>query len=74
MRRRQLAGTLRSDEVPIAAADFERVRDGLYALTAALEDVEADLADDGDYEAAFRHLYRVAMDLRGLELEVSPQG
>jgi hypothetical protein len=50
------------------------VRDGLYALSTALDDVDADLADDGDFEAALRHLYQAASDLRGVELEVSPQG
>ena len=74
LRRRQLAGTLRSGEVPVSWSDFERVRDGLYALSTALDDVDGDLADDGDFEAAFRHLYQAASDLRGVELEVSAQG
>ncbi|HXY46132.1 MAG TPA: hypothetical protein VEH29_18240 [Acidimicrobiales bacterium] len=71
LRRRQQAGTLQRHEVPISQADFERCRDGIYAITAALEDVEVDLAEDGDFQAAFRHLYAAATELRGFELTVS---
>ena len=64
---------LRDDEVPIKLSDFERARDGLYRLTTALEDVDTDLADDGDHFAVFRQLYQVASDLRGFELAVALQ-
>ena len=63
---------LRPDEVPLSARDFERLRDGVYLLTTALEDVDGDLAADGDVEAAFRHLYRAAAALRGLEVSAAP--
>ncbi len=71
LRQRQLAGTLRSNEVPISLTHFERLRDGVYRLTTALEDVDLDLAEDGDYEAAFRHLYEAATELRDFELVVA---
>jgi len=72
LRRRQLTGTLQAHEVPISVSDFERLSDGVYRITAALEDVDADCAEDGDFEAAFRHLYAAAVELRGFELAVSP--
>lgn len=74
LRRRQLVGTLRSTEVPIRLIDFERLRDGLYIVNSALDDVDLDLSEDGDYAAAFRHLYAAASGLRGFELVVTPEG
>lgn len=56
----------------MSLTSFERIRDGLYGLASALEDVDADLAGDGDFEAAFRHLYKAAGVLRSTEIEVSP--
>lgn len=64
---------LKEDEVPVKELDFERARDGIYQLGCALEDVDSDLAEDGDYVAAFRHLYRAASELRGLELAPASQ-
>lgn len=46
----------------------------LYQLTAALEDVDQDLAGKprvAEYKAAFEHLYRAANRLRGTEIEPS---
>ncbi len=74
LRRRQLAGTLQSNEVPITLTDFERLRDGLYVVSSALDDVDLDLSEDGDYEAAFRHLYAAASGLRRFDLVVATQG
>jgi hypothetical protein len=54
--------------------DFERLRDGLYVVSSALDDVDMDLSEDGDFEAAFRHLYAAASGLRGFELVVAAQG
>lgn len=71
LRRRQLAGALRPGEVPITTDDFERLRDGVYRLTSALEDVDLDIAEVGDYEAAFRHLYEAASDLRAFEFAIA---
>jgi hypothetical protein len=65
---------LQSNEVPITVTDFERLRDGLYVVSSALDDVDMDLSEDGDFEAAFRHLYAAASGLRGFELVVAAQG
>lgn len=73
-RRRQLEGALRPDEIPISQATFRELQDNLYQLTAALEDVDQDLAGRPkatDYRAAFEHLYRAASQLRGTEIEPS---
>jgi len=56
-------------EALISADVLARVRDRLSVLRAAVHDVERDLADAGDYRAAFRHLYRAAMDLTEVRLE-----
>ncbi len=63
---------LGSDEVLVGRADWGSWRDRLYVLETALEDVEADLrgrAGEGDYRAAFRHLYAAAAPLRETRLE-----
>lgn len=59
------------DEVPLPLSQFEHLRDGLYRLTSALEDVDGDLAEDADYGSAFRHLYNAATELRGFEIEAA---
>jgi len=59
--------------VPISRDDFERLRDGIYRLTSALEDVDLDLSEGGSLGAAFHHLRAAAMDLRDFELAVSPE-
>lgn len=73
-RRRQIEGALRADEIPVAQSAFRALQDELYQLTAALEDVEQDLAGKpkaADYKAAFEHLYKAANRLRDLEIEPS---
>lgn len=73
-RRRQQEGTLRAGEVPVSEKAYRQLLDRLYSLTAALEDVDQDLAGSPalrEYKAAFLHLYAVASALRGFELEPS---
>jgi archaellum component FlaC len=57
--------------VPISEVDFETLRDGVYELNAALEDVDADVRETGDYKAAFLHLRRAASALGGVEVTVA---
>lgn len=57
--------------MPISEEDFERLRDGVYGLSAALDDVDADVRETGDYRAAFLHLHRAASALRGFEVTVA---
>jgi hypothetical protein len=57
-------------------AELDRLHDLLYALEAALEDVERDLGErsrraEGDYRKAFLHLFRAADDLRGVVVEAA---
>jgi hypothetical protein len=73
LRRRQSAGTLGAEEIPIPVSQWRSLQDRLYELTAALEDVDQDLSGRpavAAYREAFMHLYRVANRLRGAELEV----
>ena len=56
----------------VDAAALADLRDRLYVLESALDDVEHDLrgSDDAEeYRAAFRHLYAAAAHLRGAALE-----
>jgi hypothetical protein len=49
-----------------------RVRDRLYRLESAIEDVESDLAESTrsqSYRQAFEHLYEAAKDLTGMVIE-----
>ena len=74
LRRRQAAGTLGADEIPISITQWRSLQDRLYQLTAALEDVDQDLAGRPStraYREAFQHLYRAAEHLRGAEAESS---
>ncbi|MGO9197845.1 MAG: hypothetical protein ACLQK4_12060 [Acidimicrobiales bacterium] len=60
--------------MPISIAQWRSLQDRLYQLTAALEDVDQDLAGKpaaGAYRDAFRHLYAAANRLRGAEIEPS---
>ncbi len=53
----------------MADADLRRLHDSLYRLEAAVDDVQADLADSPgrpDYRGAFEHLLDAAGDLLGL--------
>jgi hypothetical protein len=55
-----------------ALVSYEALRglnDRLYALEAALTDVERDLRAEADHKAAFTHLYAAAAQLRGANLE-----
>ncbi|MDX1690233.1 MAG: hypothetical protein R3290_04330 [Acidimicrobiia bacterium] len=59
---------LDSGEALVDAGALDDLRDRLYILESALDDVERDLrgVDDAEeYRAAFRHLYAAAAQLRG---------
>jgi hypothetical protein len=63
---------LDSGEALVAVDGLRALRDQLYALEAALDDVEHDLRgrpSPADYRDAFRHLYAAAAQLRGAGLE-----
>jgi len=63
---------LDADDVLMARTAFEGVRDLLYRVEAALQDVDADLADTSSSEAyrqALWHLYQVASDVRTFSFE-----
>ena len=54
--------------------ELNRLHDLLYALEAAMQDVEHDLGDrrtrsEHAYRQAFLHLFRAADDLRGVVIE-----
>lgn len=71
LRRRQRAGTLSAEEIPVPISRWRELQDRLWELSAAVEDVENDLADDrspGAYREAFRHLFQVASRLKGFDL------
>jgi hypothetical protein len=56
----------------VAEAELRRLHDRLYQLETALEDVEADLAEDGSpraLQAALAHLAEPARDLVGVVIE-----
>ena len=63
---------LDSGEALVDADALTRVRDLIYVLESALDDVERDLrgTDSADeYRVAFRHLYAAAVQLRGQTVE-----
>lgn len=63
---------LTADDVLISRAAFEQMRDLLYRIEAALQDVDADLAGDTppeEYRQALWHLYQAAADARSFTLE-----
>lgn len=63
---------LDSGEVLVAVDGLTALQDRLYALEAALDDVEHDLRGRpalADYQDAFRHLYAAAAQLRDAGLE-----
>lgn len=79
-RRRAERAALPAGQVVVAQGDLDRLHDRLYALDAALEDVDADLAAARGRGAPARHPARVwaealahlceaASDLRGLVVE-----
>lgn len=56
---------------------LEAVRDALYQIEAALDDVDGDLRSAGspaEYRAALWHLYRSASAVRGLTVEPKAVG
>jgi hypothetical protein len=63
---------LDSGEALVDAAALCRLRDHLYVLESALDDVEGDLKGRPgaeDYKRAFQHLYAAAAPLRGCGVE-----
>jgi hypothetical protein len=63
---------LDSGEALVDAVALDDLRDRLYVLESALDDVERDLrgvTDPDEYLAAFRHLYAAAARLRDRALE-----
>ena len=71
-RRRADRFGLPADQVVVTEADLRRLHDRLYQLETALEDVEADLADDdspGAVRAALAHLAEPARELVGVVIE-----
>jgi hypothetical protein len=63
---------LDSGEALVDAAALDALRDRLYVLESALDDVERDLRGTDDleeYRVAFRHLYAAAAQLRDGTIE-----
>lgn len=63
---------LGSNEVLISRSELDRLNDHLYALQAALEDVEGDVGDrptTKQYADAFVHLLASALPLAGFRIE-----
>jgi hypothetical protein len=63
---------LEADEALVGVAALEHLRDRVYRLEAALEDVDDDLGESAtleEYRGAFGHLYAAASDLRGAMVE-----
>jgi len=71
-RRREEELHVPADQCIVSGADLDRLRDRLYRLEAAVEDVTADLASadgPGDYRQAFAHLMDAVVDLVGTVIE-----
>ncbi|HEX9854447.1 MAG TPA: hypothetical protein VGC47_03970 [Acidimicrobiia bacterium] len=63
---------LGTDDVLVSRSDLDRLRDKLFVLEAALEDVERDLGESSklqDYADAYVHLLEGALPLRGARVE-----
>lgn len=63
---------LSPEDVLIARSSFEAIRDLLYRIESALQDVDADLgsgADPDEYRRALWHLYEAAADARSFAFE-----
>jgi hypothetical protein len=59
-------------QVIVSEDELRKVRDRLYRLEAAIEDVDADLGENPslkEYQAAFDHLCDAARDLVGVVIE-----
>lgn len=68
---------LGDDDVLIGRRVYEGLRDALYQIEAALDDVDGDLrsgAGPEEHRAALWHLYRSAAAVRGLVLEPKAVG
>ena len=68
---------LGADDVLMSRTNLVELRDALYQLEAAMEDVDTDLteADDpGRHRSALWHLYGAAANLRGVRLEPKAVG
>jgi hypothetical protein len=63
--------------VLLTRQSFEHLRDLLYRIEAALQDVDADLtsgADPDEYRRALWHLYEAAADARSISFEPKAVG
>ena len=68
---------LGQDDVLLSRASLGDLKDALYRLEAAMEDVDTDLADSDDpgtHRAALWHLYQAAANVRGLRIEPKAVG
>ncbi len=71
-RRRAQRSGLADGLVIVAQVELDRLHDRIYALEAALDDVDADLTQDRSAVAvweAFEHLYAAADRLRGQSVQ-----
>ncbi|HVR32027.1 MAG TPA: hypothetical protein VMS74_04875 [Acidimicrobiia bacterium] len=60
------------DDILLARSSYEELRDLLYRIESALQDVDGDLADGADaaeYRQALWHLYRTAAGVRSVSME-----
>lgn len=61
----------------MSRANLVELRDAIYQLEAAMEDVDTDLTetdDPGRHRSALWHLYGAAANLRGVRLEPKAVG
>lgn len=68
---------LGSDDVLLTRRTFEELRDLLYRIEAALQDVDTDLAggaESAEYREALWHLYRTAAGVRTVSFEPAAIG
>ncbi|MFP5332228.1 MAG: hypothetical protein ACLGHX_07725 [Acidimicrobiia bacterium] len=76
-RRLAEAHGLGPDDVLIGRRSFEELRDLLYRIETALQDVDSDLAggaDASEYREALWHLYRTAAAVRTVAFEPTAIG
>lgn len=76
-RRLAEAHGLGADDVLLTRSTFEQLRDLLYRIEAALQDVDTDLAggaDSAEYREALWHLYRTAAAVRTVSFEPAAIG
>jgi hypothetical protein len=65
------------DDVLVTRAVFDELRDLLYRIESALQDVDGDLAEGSDsdgYRQALWHLYRTAASVRAVSFEPKAVG